>query len=71
MPLAMVENGRKVRLVTINAGCELKGRLSALGLVPGVEIEMIKNPPDGPVIIGIKEGRLILGRGMAQKINVR
>lgn len=71
MPLAMVKNGRMTRLVAINAGCELKGRLSALGLIPGVEVEMIQNPLNGPVIISLREGRLILGREMAQKIIVR
>ena len=71
MPLAMVENGRRVRLLAVKAGCELKGRLSALGLVPGVEVEMIQNLINGPVIIGLKGGRLMLGRGMAQKIVVR
>ncbi|MGQ9500237.1 MAG: FeoA family protein [Dissulfurimicrobium sp.] len=71
MPLAMVENGRRVRLVSVEGGYNFKRRLSVLGLVPGVEVEMIRNPLRGPVIIGLKESRLVLGRGMAQKVIVR
>ncbi|MEZ0329674.1 MAG: nucleoside recognition domain-containing protein [Dissulfuribacterales bacterium] len=43
MPLAIVRTGERVRFVAVKAGCELRNRLSALGLVPGVEIEMIQN----------------------------
>ncbi|MGC9022429.1 MAG: FeoA family protein, partial [Dissulfurimicrobium sp.] len=51
--------------------CELRSRLSVLGLIPGVEIEMIQNLANGPVVIGLNGSRLMLGRGMAQKIIVR
>lgn len=71
MPLAMVEKGKKVLLLAIKSGCELKSRLSALGLIPGAEIEVIQNLACGPIIIGLNGSRLILGRGMAQKIMVR
>ncbi|MGB9713059.1 MAG: FeoA family protein [Dissulfurimicrobium sp.] len=71
MSLAMVENGKRVRLLGVKAGCELRSRLSVLGLIPGVEIEMIQNLANGPVVIGLNGSRLMLGRGMAQKIIVR
>ncbi len=70
MPLAMVETGRKVHLVSICGGHELMGRLASMGLVPGVEIEVVRNSLHGPFIISAKGSRIMLGRGMACKILV-
>jgi len=70
MPLAIVEAGRRVRLVAIKAGRGLQGRLASMGLVPGVEIEVLQNSLNGPCIVSLKGSRIILGRGMAYKIVV-
>jgi ferrous iron transport protein A len=70
MPLAMVETGRVVRLVEITAGKKLKTRLADMGLFPGMEFTVMKNTMGGPFIIAVKESRIAIGRGMAQKIMV-
>ena len=70
MPLTIIQAGRRVRLVAVNAGQGLEGRLSAMGLVPGVEIEILRNSLHGPFLIAVKGSRIMLGRGMAQKIMV-
>jgi len=70
MPLAIVQTGRRVRLVTVEAGHGLQGRLAAMGLVPGVEIEVLRNSTHGPFLVAVKGSRIMLGRGMAQKIMV-
>jgi len=70
MPLSMVAAGKKVKLLTVNAGRGLKARLANMGLVPGVELEVISNSRRGPFIVAVKETRLLLGRGMAHKIEV-
>jgi len=70
MPLTIVQPGRRVRLVAVNAGQGLHGQLAAMGLVPGVEIDVIRNSLHGPFIIAVKGTRIMLGRGMAQKIMV-
>jgi len=57
-------------LVAVEAGGGLQGRLAAMGLVPGVEMEVLRNTPHGPFLIGVKGSRIMLGRGMAQKIRV-
>jgi Fe2+ transport system protein FeoA len=44
--------------------------LAALGLIPGVEVEIKRNSPGGPFVLGIKGGQLVIGRGMAHKILV-
>jgi len=70
MPLTIVQPGRRVRLVAVDAGCGLQGQLTAMGLVPGVEIEVLRNSPHGPFLIAVKGTRIMLGRGMAHKIMV-
>jgi Fe2+ transport system protein FeoA len=70
MPLAIVQGGRRVRLVAVEAGHGLQGRLAAVGLVPGVEIEVLRNSMHGPFLVAVKGSRIVLGRGMARKIMV-
>ncbi len=70
MPLAIVQAGRRVRFVSVDAGHGLRGRLAAMGLVPGVEIEVLRNSMHGPFLVAVKGSRIMLGRGMAQKIVV-
>ena len=67
----MVRNGSRVKLVAIDAGRNLQCRLADLGLVPGVEIDVINNTFRGPFIVGVKGSRVVLGRGMAMKIDVK
>jgi ferrous iron transport protein A len=70
MPLAIVQSGRQVRVVAIEAGHRLQGRLANMGLVPGMEIRVLSNSMRGPFLIEVKGSRIMLGRGMAQKIIV-
>jgi ferrous iron transport protein A len=70
MPLTTVQVGRRVKLVSVDAGHGLNGRLAAMGLVAGVEIEVLRNARSGPFLIAVKGTRIMLGRGMANKIMV-
>lgn len=70
MPLTIVQAGRCVRLQGISAGRGLRGRLEAMGLVPGVEIEVLQNTGQGPFVIAVKGCRLILGRNVGHHIMV-
>lgn len=70
MPLTIIKAGRRVLLIAVDAGQGLQGRLAAMGLVPGVEIEVLRNSAHGPFLIKVKDSRIMLGRGMAQKIVV-
>jgi len=53
------------------AGKELVNRLLVLGFTPGTEIEVIQNYGRGPIILSVKDSRVALGRGEANKIMVR
>jgi len=70
-PLSGVRPGEKVRLVRVNAGRGLNGRLAAMGFVPNVGITVVSNNHPGPFVIIVKEARMMLGRGVAHKIMVR
>lgn len=70
MTLNMIEPGKIVKIVSIEAGINLKSRLAAMGLIPGMEIKVVRNSLSGPFIVIVKGTRLVLGRGMACKIIV-
>jgi Fe2+ transport system protein FeoA len=70
MPLTMVHEGGTAVLRSVEGGRQLKGRLAALGLLPGAELEVIQNSGNGPFVIAVKGSRIVIGRGMAAKISV-
>jgi Fe2+ transport system protein FeoA len=69
-PLSSIKAGQTARLVSINAGRALKSRLSAMGLVPNVQLTVVNNGHPGPVVLSVRGSRLMLGRGMADKVMV-
>jgi len=71
LDLASIGPGRRVRIAGVEAGHNLQGRLLALGFIKGAEISIISNHGQGPLLIGLGESRLTIGRGMAKKILVR
>jgi Fe2+ transport system protein FeoA len=70
MPLAIVQMGRRVRIVTVDADADLGGHLAALGLVPGSEVDVLGNGGPDSFVIAVKGTRIMLGRGMAGRILV-
>ena len=70
MPLSAISIGTTVKMRSVEAGSELRSRLASLGLVPGVDIIVLKNSRKGPFVIQVRGTRLVLGRGMAHKIHV-
>jgi len=69
-PLSTVTAGQKVKLVSINAGHGLNSRLASMGLLPDVEITVVRNTHPGSFVITVKDTIIMLGRGMAHKIMV-
>ena len=70
IPLSMVSPGKKVKIVSLNAGRGLRGHLLNMGLDAGSEIKVIKQGAPGPFLVAVKETRLAIGQGMAEKIMV-
>lgn len=69
-PLSSISAGKRVRILGIQAGRELNRRLAEMGLLMNEEVTVIQNDGTGQIIINVKNSKLILGRGMSQKILV-
>jgi len=61
--------GQPLLLVKIDGGKDVTRRLIELGLTPGVKLRLIQDS-GGPVILAVRDSRIALGRGMANKIIV-
>jgi Fe2+ transport system protein FeoA len=70
-PFSKGSGRNKVQMVDIEAGKGLKGRLAAMGLVPGAEIMTVNNGHQGAFVISVKGSKIMLGKGMAHKIMVK
>lgn len=70
IPLAMMRQGERARVLSISGGRGLVRRLTEMGLYPGVEIEIISNSGAGPLIIGLGGSRFGIGFGMSKRIFV-
>ena len=45
-------------------------RLGELGVLPNKEVRVLRRQPFGPILIEIMGSKLMLGRGLASKIEV-
>lgn len=70
MPLTMVSEGTTAVLRSIGGGHQMRGRLAALGLFPGTELEVIQNSGHGPFVVSVRGSRIVIGRGMASRMEV-
>lgn len=68
-PLAMAQEGEKVKVFLVRSGKNLERRLISLGLNVGSEL-IVSQRQGGNVVVIRGETRLALGAGMAQKIMV-
>ncbi len=70
MPLTHVNEGNLAILKSIDGGRQLRGRLAALGLLPGARLQVVQNSGQGPFVVAVRGSRIVLGRGMAARILV-
>ena len=69
-PITELATGDRARLASIQAPRAERHRLSAMGLTPGTDIEIIHTARGGAVLVGVKDTRVMLGRALAAKILV-
>ena len=67
--LKSVPSGETVYVVAVAAGHRARTRLESMGVVPGIEMSVLSNG-NGPMIISVGEGRIMLECGIAQKVLV-
>lgn len=70
MTLSNAKVGESVRLLSVRGGTHIRRRLADLGLNTGMTVKIINGIESGPMILSVKDSRLAIGRGMAEKIIV-
>lgn len=70
LPLMLAKPGEKLVIRELGGGAGSRMRLLTMGLRIGDEIEVITNMNQGQVVVAADFKRLVLGRGLAQKIIV-
>jgi Fe2+ transport system protein FeoA len=63
--------GERGVVVQLTGGQSLLSRITSLGFTPGAEVTMMQNFGWGPIIARVRDARIALGRGEANKIQVR
>ena len=68
--LNTARSGHDVIIRSIHSGREMRARLAALGLMAGVRVRVVRAGRRNPTVIAIQGARIVLGRGMAERIEV-
>ena len=71
MPLALAVPGQELELVSIAGGRGFQHRMAEMGLAPGVRFSVVARGSPGPFILELKGTRLVVGRGMTDRLFVR
>jgi Fe2+ transport system protein FeoA len=70
MVLSNIDPEKEVTLIDITGGTGIRSKLYSMGLVPGVSLKVLNRNGRGPIIVAVKDSRLVIGYGMASKIIV-
>ena len=68
--LGSVRSGESVQIQRMAGGHQFLSRLASLGFTPGAQLEVLQNYGHGPIIVRLRDTRVALGRGEAEKILV-
>jgi len=70
LPLSAAPQGRPLSLVRVEGGHGFRRRLAELGMTPGTPIKVLRNELNSPLVVELRGSRLMLGRGVADRILV-
>jgi ferrous iron transport protein A len=62
--------GKRIKVASILGGRQLCARMAALGIYPGVEMELLYSGCGSPRLVRVHGGTLSLGAGICEKIRV-
>jgi Fur family ferric uptake transcriptional regulator len=71
IPLMAAKQGERLIVRQFTGGAKSKMRLMSMGLRIGDRIDVITNMNKGQLVIALDFKRLVLGRGLAEKIIVQ
>jgi len=69
--LVQMKKGSKAIVHHITGGHAVSNRLLVLGFTKGAKVTVQQNPGFGPVIVMVRDSRIALGRGEANKVLVQ
>ncbi len=69
-PLAGTSEGASVEIGRIHGGAGVQNKLAGMGLRPGTRVFVVKNAGRGPMLLAVNHTRFMMGRAMAEKVDV-
>lgn len=69
-PLTKIREGRTVYFAHIDAGRTAKARMLSMGLRRGTALKVANGSRSGPFVVNLGGNRMVLGRGVIDKIMV-
>jgi ferrous iron transport protein A len=70
LPLAFLSVGKDAVIKQIVGGRGIRYKLNEMGFTQGAVVRAVQNDSTGPMVVSLRESRMAIGRGMAQKILV-
>ena len=70
IPLTDLATDEEGAVLELGGGRALVSRLATLGFTPGAPLKMVQNFGSGPLIVRVRDTRIALGRGEANKVFV-
>ena len=67
--LNTISSGETAFVIAVDAGEKARVRLESMGIIPGTEVSVLTNE-NGPLIVSVGEGRVMVERGVAEKVLV-
>ncbi len=71
VPLSALHSGEHGEVTSLAGGRCLLSRMTALGFTPGADVTVVQNYGRGPLIARVRDARIALGRGEADRVYVR
>ena len=71
IPLTAAKKGELLQIKQFTGGAKSRMRLMSMGLRVGDRIDVISGLNQGQLVIALDYKRLVLGKGLAQKITVQ
>ncbi len=69
--LTSLRSGSRAEVNAVCACGKARCRLASLGLFPGCTLQVVANPGVGPLLLSVGESRLMVERGVAEKVHVQ
>ncbi len=70
IPLTQAKEGQRLAVVSLGGGHGFRRRLAELGMNPAIPLTVLRNRGGSPLVIELRGSRLMLGRGVANRILV-